>query len=287
MEFAVAVADEGGFSAAARRLRVVQSAVSGTVKALETELGGKLFHRTTHRVSPTTLGEIFLPAARDALKAAQHVGEVVQRARGQLQGTLRIGVMQGVYAGLDRALARMRATHPAVTLELRQAAASELVQAVRAGRLDLAIVAVDPDQRTPVGLAIRTLRCEEMVLAQAKPEAGAGDAPGLTPVTLGEVAGMQLVEFSPGWAIRGAVDRAFAAAGIVRDAVFEVNDVLTATDLVRQRLGVCILPTSIASRFGDLTIRPFADPAPDWSIVVAYPDQDASPAVTALLAEIQ
>lgn len=50
MEVVVAVADTGGFTAAARRLHVVQSAVSGTVRALERELGTPLFDRTTPRV---------------------------------------------------------------------------------------------------------------------------------------------------------------------------------------------------------------------------------------------
>ncbi len=56
MEVVIAVAEEGGFSAAARRLHVVQSAISSTVRALERELGAPLFHRTTHRVSLTPCG---------------------------------------------------------------------------------------------------------------------------------------------------------------------------------------------------------------------------------------
>lgn len=64
MEVVVAVAEEGGFTAAAQRLHVVQSAVSGTVRALEKELGSALFDRTTHRVSLTPAGEAFVPAAR-------------------------------------------------------------------------------------------------------------------------------------------------------------------------------------------------------------------------------
>ncbi|AUA07991.1 HTH-type transcriptional regulator TfdS [Streptomyces malaysiensis subsp. malaysiensis] len=68
MEVVVAVADTGGFTAAARRLHVVQSAVSGTVRALERELGTPLFDRTTHRVALTPAGEAFVPAARTALR---------------------------------------------------------------------------------------------------------------------------------------------------------------------------------------------------------------------------
>ncbi|WP_369264357.1 LysR family transcriptional regulator [Streptomyces sp. R35] len=61
MEAIVAVADMGGFTAAARRLHVVQSAVSSTVRPLERELGTSLFDRTTHRVALTPAGEAFVP----------------------------------------------------------------------------------------------------------------------------------------------------------------------------------------------------------------------------------
>lgn len=83
MEVAVAVAEAGGFTAAAQRLNVVQSAVSSTVRALERELGTPLFDRTTHRVSLTPAGEAFVPAARAALRAAEQVRAAVDVVQGQ------------------------------------------------------------------------------------------------------------------------------------------------------------------------------------------------------------
>ncbi|WP_407697397.1 helix-turn-helix domain-containing protein [Streptomyces kebangsaanensis] len=68
MKAVVAVAEEGGFSAAARRLHVVQSAASRTVRALEPEPGAALFRRTTHRVSPAPCGTR-LPAGRPGDRA--------------------------------------------------------------------------------------------------------------------------------------------------------------------------------------------------------------------------
>lgn len=58
MEVVVAVADRGGFTEAARRLHVVQSAVSGTVRALEREPGTPLFDRTTPGVSLIRWAEV-------------------------------------------------------------------------------------------------------------------------------------------------------------------------------------------------------------------------------------
>lgn len=143
MEVAVAVAEAGGFTAAAQRLNVVQSAVSSTVRALERELGTPLFDRTTHRVSLTPAGEAFVPAARAALRAAEQVRAAVDVVQGQqLRGRITVGTMQGVWADLHRPLAALRAEHPGVVVRLRQAAVTDIRQALREGTVDLAVVAL-------------------------------------------------------------------------------------------------------------------------------------------------
>ncbi|MFI7605909.1 LysR family transcriptional regulator [Micromonospora sp. NPDC049366] len=281
MEYVVAVAEEGGFSAAARRLHVVQSAVSGTVRAVERELGVQLFHRTTHRVSLTAAGQAFVSAARTALHAARQVRVAVDLTKGELGGELRVGVMQGVFTALDEALAAFHEQHPGVLIRLRQAPADTIGPSLRDGALDLAIVALDQPQ--PRGLTTRLLFEEEMVLVTA----ATGALPDDRPVTVPEVARLPLVDFTAGWAIRHAVDRAFRAAGVDRSTTFEVNDLLTAADLVRRDLGVCVMPESIAARFPDLTTRRFADHAPFWTVRVVRPAGEPPPAVAALLRHIR
>ena len=280
MEVVAAVAEEGGFSAAARRLHVVQSAVSATVRGLERELGARLFQRTTHRVSLTPAGEAFLPAARAALQAAEQARTAVALVKGELRGQIRVGVMQGLYGGLSQALAAFHQQHPGVVVTLRQAAADDIRRALQAGTVDLAVVALD--RRPQRGLATRVLSQEEMVLISAPTRALPKD----TPVTLAQVAGLPLVDFPAGWAIRQSVERAFRAAHVERTTTFEVNDVLTATDLVRHDLGVCIMPESLAARFPDLAVRRFGEHAPTWKVMVARPRGEASPAVAALLPHI-
>jgi DNA-binding transcriptional LysR family regulator len=277
MEVVVAVAEEGGFTAAARRLHVVQSAVSGTVRALEKELGIQLFDRTTHRVILTAAGAEFVPAARAALRAAEHARATADAARGELRGQVTVGTMQGVWVGLHRALAALRARHPRVTVRLRQAAVADIRQSLRDGSVDLAVVALDRQQQR--GLVTRPLVREEMLLAASPARAFAKD----DQVTCAEVAGMPFVDFAPGWAIRYAVDRTFRAAGVERSPVYEVNDIVAASELVRHDLGVCVLPESIAARFPDLALRRFVRHVPRWKVMVVRPSGDVPPAVAALL----
>ncbi|MFG6201502.1 LysR family transcriptional regulator [Nonomuraea sp. JJY05] len=280
MEVAVAVAEEGGFTAAAQRLHVVQSAVSSTVRALERDLGTPLFDRTTHRVALTAAGEAFIPAARAALRAAEQARAAVDGVRGQLRGRVTVGTMQGVWADLHRALARLREEHPGVVVRLRQAAVVDIRQALREGAVDLAVVALDRQQQR--GLVTRLLSREEMVLVSA----AGRELPGDGPVTLADAAGLPLVDFAPGWAIRHSVDQAFRAALVERTTTFEVNDIVAASELVRHDLGVCIMPESIAARFPDLTVHRFAQHAPRWKVMVVRPRGEAPPAVAALLRHI-
>lgn len=280
MKVAVAVAEEGGFTAAAQRLHIVQSAVSSTVRALERDLGTPLFDRTTHRVALTPAGEAFVPAARAALRAAEQTRAAVDGVRGQLRGRVTVGTMQGVWAGLHRALAGLRAEHPGVVVRLRQAAVVDIRQALREGAVDLAVVALDRQQQR--GLETRLLSREEMVLVTAADR----ELPGDGPVTLADAARMPLVDFSPGWAIRQSVDRAFRAALVERTTTFEVNDIVAASELVRHDLGVCIMPESIAARFPDLAAYRFAQHAPRWKVMVVRPRGEAPPAVAALLRHI-
>ncbi len=250
MEVVIAVAEEGGFSAAARRLHVVQSAISSTVRALERELGAPLFHRTTHRVSLTPAGHAFLPAARATLEAAEEARAAVDLAQGELRGEITVGVMQGLYAGLAPALADFHREHPGVTVRLRQAPVDDIPQALREGAVDLAIAALDAPQSR--GLTTRLLLREDMVLVTAPAETPRP----ARPTTLAEAGRLPLVDFPPTWAIRHEVDKAFRAAAVEHTTTFEVNDILAAGDLVRYGLGVCVMPPSLAARF------PNSRPAP-------------------------
>ncbi|MFB7781003.1 LysR family transcriptional regulator [Streptomyces bauhiniae] len=281
MAVVVAVAEEGGFSVAARRLHVVQSTVSATVRALERELGVPLFERTTHRVTLTSAGEAFVPAARAALRAADQARAAADAARGELTGRVTVGVMQGVWGGLERALGALRDRHPRVTVRLLQAAVADIRQMLREGSVDLAVVAFDRQQQR--GLVTRLLVREEMMVVSSPLR----DLPQPDKVAYREFEHIPFVDFSPGWAVRSAVDRSFRAAGAVRNSVFEVNDIVAAAELVRHDLGVCVMPASIAARFPDLVARRIAPRSPRWDVLVVRPAGEPSPAVAELMKMIR
>ncbi|MEU4670113.1 LysR family transcriptional regulator [Amycolatopsis sp. NPDC023774] len=276
LEIVVAVAEEGGFTAAAHRLHTVQSTVSTVVRALERDLGTSLFERTTHRVALTPAGRAFLPAARAALKAAEHARATVDGARWELGGRVRIGVMPGAWSDPHRALAGVRREHPGVQVQVLLVPPRQLRSAVHESSVDV-LVAVE-DCVAGDGLISRPLRREAMVLVTHAGERGAD-----RPVTAADAAAAAVVDFAPGWANREATDRAFHTAKVRRTVAHEVTDVGAAAELVRHDLGACILPASVAARFPDLTSRPFSRGGPTWHITVTRRAGDPPPAVAAVL----
>jgi DNA-binding transcriptional LysR family regulator len=71
-----AVVEQGGFTGAARKLGLSQSAISHTIRRLETRLGVRLLARTTRSVAPTEAGEQLLEILRPALKISRHASQM-------------------------------------------------------------------------------------------------------------------------------------------------------------------------------------------------------------------
>jgi DNA-binding transcriptional LysR family regulator len=281
LEHFVAAAEERHFTRAAQRLHIVQSGLSASIRALERELDAALFVRTTRRVELTQAGRALLPEARRTLAAAQAAGEAVAAVHGLLRGTLAVGTMQILPPAVDllAALGRFHAEHPGVELRLHQAGTGTLLEEVRAGALDLALVA--PAGRPPRGITLRRLASDPLLVACAPthPLAGRGQ------VDLADLAGEPFVDFQPDWGLRMLLDRHFAAAGLERSMAMEVNDVPTLLELVAHGLGVALVP-EVATRYpAAVRYLPLRPPAPAFEVAVAMvADPPASPAARALLA---
>ena len=171
------VAQSGSFSAAARALGYTQSAVSRQVAGLEAVAGRRLFERSRTGVALTPAGTRLLPrAARilDELATARReaAGEPVP------EGPVRVGAFASAAAGLLPPVLAGLPTQLRVTL--REGTTPALTRALRAGTLDLAIIASTPPFRPPDAesppLQVTTLVERELVVAVpvAHPLARAG-----------------------------------------------------------------------------------------------------------------
>jgi DNA-binding transcriptional LysR family regulator len=135
----VAVAETGGFSAAANALNRTQSAVSAQIRRLEEQLDTRLFDRTSRSVRLTEAGGTLLPYARRML----HMDEIARTAVGESQVTpaLRFGITdEQAERYLPRLLRAFHADYPDERVEIACDVSTVLLRQLRDGLLDLALV---------------------------------------------------------------------------------------------------------------------------------------------------
>lgn len=142
----VAVDREGGFTAAARRLGLRQSTVSGHVARLERAVGRELLRRDTRNVEVTADGAAMLGFARTILDASRQAEAYFTES--DLSGVLRFGASDDLVAAqLPEVLLEFRRSHPRIDLELTVGLSETLGARVAAGELDLAFGMRRPGER--------------------------------------------------------------------------------------------------------------------------------------------
>jgi DNA-binding transcriptional LysR family regulator len=250
LEYVVAIAEEGSFTRAAQRCHIVQSALSHQVARLESELGVKLFERTSRSVRLADAGLMLLPYARQVLGDMAEARNAIDALAGITRGRLRIGMTQTAGRALDliALIGDFHRQYPEIELSTLSGPGGELIAAVHDGQLDVAVAALRP-QGVPDGIVFQvTIESEPLVaIVPAEHRLAARRR-----VNLGELASAgPFVEFLTNTTLRERVDAAFAAVGAHRDSSFEVGQI---TDMVRYAangLGIAIVP------------RVFTEPAQD------------------------
>lgn len=279
MRYVVAVAEERSFTRAAERCLVVQSALSHQIKALEHELGVRLFARTSRRVEITAAGEAFLMQARASLDAAERAISEAAAASGQIRGTLTVGVIPTVTAiDIPTALGQFHRTHPAVRIRLRGGGSDEFIAAISAGSMDIAVLGL-PDSTPPKGVNARVLARERLVAVVAAQHPLAERRK----LRLEDLAGEAFVDFPEGTPGRIPSDLAFQAAGVHREVAFEAMSTNLMFDLVRQGLVIALLsPAVIPASSDDLRTIPVTA-GPTRIEYLAWSNFNVAPAAKAFL----
>ncbi|MEU4193639.1 LysR substrate-binding domain-containing protein [Kribbella sp. NPDC026611] len=141
------VAVRGSLTAAAETLGYTQPTLSRQLTALEKEMGARLFDRLPRGVRLTDAGQSLLAHAEAVLDRVELARQSLDALRTLDAGRLRIGAFESADATLvPQALADFRTTHPQVELSLVEANTSALVDRLRAGEVDLAVLSAYPQQ---------------------------------------------------------------------------------------------------------------------------------------------
>ena len=277
LKYIVAVARAKHFGHAAEACFVAQPTLSVAIKKLEDELGVTLFERGGSEVSVTPLGAQIVAQAERVLEQTAAIKELAKQNKDPLAGPLRLGVIYtiGPYL-LPPLVKRLIDTVPQMPLVLQENYTHKLLELLRQGELDAAIVALPLPEH---GMAMQTLYDEPFVVAMPRShpwakrkEIPADDLKLETMLLLG--AGHcfrdQVLEVCPEMARYSAP--AMGHGGMQR--TFEGSSLETIRHMVASGIGLTVLPRASVADMQDpnglLTYVPFAAPAPSRRVVILW-----------------
>lgn len=241
LRYFVAVAEEGHFGRAARRLSISQPPLSQQIRKLEDEVGAPLLSRSPHGVTLTAAGSALLPEARLAIAQADRALAAARRGARDRGGHLDLGFVSSASYLLPRLLPALRAIAPELSLTVHEGSTSQQVELLRSGALTAGLL------RPPVvgtGLVTRTVAREPLIVALPLGHPLAARAK----LDLAELIDEPFVLFERdlGHALYDQITSACRAAGFIPDVAHMSNAMTTIVHLVAGGLGVSIMPASVA-----------------------------------------
>ena len=278
LKYIVAVARERHFGRAAEACFVSQPTLSVAIRKLEEELGVVLFERGGTEISVTDVGLRVIGQAQKVLEEAAMVKEIARQGDDPLSGPLRVGIIYTIAPYLLPHLVPKQVQQtPQMPLVLQENYTNRLLELLRQGELDCAIVALPiPDS----GLVVEALYDEPFVVAVPVNHPWAKrkriDPEELKDETMlllgtGHCFRDQVLEVCPEFARYSA-----SSEGIQRS--FEGSSLETIRHMVAAGLGVTVMPASSLGMAGAsdgpeselLRYIPFENPVPDRRVVLIW-----------------
>ncbi len=236
LTYFLAVAERLNFSRAAEALHVAQPAISQQIRALEENLGVRLFDRIGKRVTLTEAGQALLPHARRILAAVEAAQNEVRERITLTHGTVSLGAPTTVSTHrLPEQLTRFKHDYPGLEVTLREAGTESLVRLMVEGKLDLAIVVTD---LLPPELEVAAYLDEHYVLAVNANHALAKRRS----VKLADLASEAFILFAEGYKLREVTLSACRRAGFEPKVALDGGAMQSALEFVAAGLGVAIVP---------------------------------------------
>jgi LysR family transcriptional regulator, regulator for metE and metH len=229
-----AIADAGSVTRAGEALHLTQSALSHQLRDIENRLNTPLFHRVGRRMLPTEAGRRLIETAGSVLSVVRQAEDQVRMTARGGEGTLRISTeCYTVYHWLPPLLKKYRLAHPTVDVQIDASATSNPVQALLAGKLDLAVVSAPPRDRR---VAVHPLFDDNMVVIVA-PTHPLASRPYVRPEDFRTETLLLYARKEDSYVYRQIVAR----AGVTPRAIQQVQLTEAIIELVKAGLGVAIL----------------------------------------------
>lgn len=275
LAYLVELSERLNFRVAAEAQFVTQSTLSAGIKELESVLGAQLVERDNRNVRLTAIGEEVVRRAKSLLAGARDLAEAARAETRPLSGPLRLGAIPTIAPYLlPRVLPALRRAYPDLKLFLREDVTRALLERLRAGGLDVALIALP---YATGDLYVRELFKDAFSLVTRDADRADGKEVALRKI---DPADMLLLE--EGHCLR---DHAIAACGPRRGpwaSRVEATSLTTLLQMVEGRMGMTLLP-GITLEAGilkgtRLVARPLSAPAPARTLaLVARPTSPRRP----------
>ncbi len=280
----VAIARKLHFGSAATELGISQPALSQALATLESGLAMRLVERTTRRVFLTSQGEELLPRAAAVVRAVDELAFAARGAEDPLRGKLRLGLIPTVAPyTLPAILAGVAAQLPDLSLLVVENQTARLLEQLRDGSLDLAVLALPADAP---GIAEIPMYDEDFVLALPRGHRLAGRKR-VDPAAMAE---LPLLLLDEGHCLRDQALEVCQLAGFRPDlGQTRAASLATAVQCVEGGLGVTLIPATAVdaeTAGGRLATATFAPPRPGRRIGLVYRESAGRAAPYARLAQM-
>lgn len=243
LEYALEVHRQGSFTAAANALHISQSGVSAQVAKLERELGVVLFDRTSRTTKVTTAGAELLPLMEIAVRDVARIGEAADGLLGLTRGTVRVGTIIGcTIPGYLDGFAEFRTTYPGISVTTVERGSDELLAALLADELDLALLA----HREPLPEGLDAFTFIEEAIAVGIPAGHAWEH--VRVLDPRELAASDVITLAEGTGIRSALQRTLDDIGVALSPIVEAHSPETVLTLAARGAGIAVLSQSMITK---------------------------------------
>ena len=231
----VTLAELGSISLTAQRLHLCPAAIHKQLKALEAELEARLYERIGRRLQLTQTAEVLLPYLKDALAQLDAARSALEEWKGMKRGQLRLGAGPALSSSiLPVFLRKFRRVYPLVDLLVETGTAPVVINSLRQGSLDLALL-VSSDLTEGPDIRVEAHWDFEMVLVSRLRQAPRR-------CSLAELEGFPFILFSKGSRVGEPIDRYFAAHGFRPRVIMRSDTAEAIKAMIRTGLGISMLP---------------------------------------------
>jgi len=280
LEQFLVLSQELHFGRAAEKLNISQPPLSASLRQLEAQLGFGLMQRSSKRVRLTPAGAVFAEHAARILGQLESAQVIAAETAKGAAGELTVGFVPSMlFRNLPAKLKAFQDQHPRVELSLQEMNTTRQIESLLENKIDVGFVHAVPFAD---GIAHRTLETDRLVACLPHRHRLAGKSR----IRISELAGERIMVFARSFAAHyhDRITALLRSANLEPDSNLHIQHWFTIVVLVKQGMGVSLVPSSLASSgFSDLSFVEIEERHAEHDVAIIWRTDDDSPTLQKFL----